>query len=93
MSISSLEVGKKYLITEFKLVKTKFGQRLTVHFSNNNFVFLPPRFSERIRSQKQVDELNAIQEHYFVFEGVDVQEHNYFKIKFVQNNNYSAYAL
>lgn len=27
---SSLELDKKYLITEFKLVKTKFGERLTV---------------------------------------------------------------
>lgn len=52
---SSLELDKKYLITEFKLVKTKFGERLTVHFSNSNFIFLLPSSSERVRSQKQID--------------------------------------
>lgn len=63
---------------------TKYGSRLTVYFENKQFAFLPPRFAERISTQQQIDELNALQQHYFVYEGCDVARHNFLKIKFIQ---------
>lgn len=78
-----LKIGEEYEIRCFKSIKTKFGQRLTVHFVDGTYMFLPPRFSEKIKTSRQVDELNAISNHFMIFGGKDDTKGGFLKLKFI----------
>lgn len=82
-SFKDLEKGE-YKVKEFRLIKTKYGNRLTVHFEDF-FVWLPPRFSAVITKFEQVDELNvkAMKSNYFMqFNGKDENRKGYLIISF-----------
>ena len=50
--LSSLEINKKYKITQLKEIKTKFGNRVYIEIENSFGVFLPPRISTFILTKE-----------------------------------------
>lgn len=45
---AELVVNKDYIITDMKIVKTKFGNRILVELEEETTVFLPPRLTEAL---------------------------------------------
>lgn len=83
---ASLEVGKEYQIKHFRLMQTKFGPRLTVHFTEGIFCFLPPRFSVKIKTEEQLKELNQATDQCFKFEGKDASRGGFLKLNFYKKS-------
>lgn len=71
-SMSDLSAGE-YHIDAFRLINTKYGVSLAVVIARQ-IVFLPPRFSKKIQTQQQVDELNEAN-HIMTYEGMLKGEH------------------
>lgn len=87
-SFDELAKGE-YRIVQFKLNNTRFGLRLTVHFEDF-FVWLPSRFSDKISSQDQVNELNqkAASGNYFMrYDGKDKDRKGFLLIKFIDQQH------
>lgn len=58
-----------YPVEQFRIVSTKFGERVIVHTEEFQ-IFLPPRFSKWIDSAEKLAEING-QEYVMIFSGRD----------------------
>lgn len=83
-SFSELNVGE-YEIKKFALVETKFGLKVQV-FIEDFYVFLPTRFTNRINTQKQIDDLNKIPSK-MIYNGRDKYGINLSFNRIVHNDN------
>lgn len=55
--INELEIDQKYKCSNFKIIKTKYGNQITVMLDNDYYVFLPNRFT-KILKQEDLDIMN-----------------------------------
>lgn len=58
ISLKNLELGKKYKVTNFEIVITKYGQKLLVILDNNLKVILPDHFSKKF-TVNDIEEMNS----------------------------------
>lgn len=58
-SISELQQNVSYKIEQFKLIKTKFGERIIVLIQKKIY-FLPARFARHIGEANDIEELNNV---------------------------------
>lgn len=74
-----LQIGE-YIVKSFKLKETTFGLRVFVEI-DDFYLCLPPRFSDKINSSEQIDELNG-KKFKMVYGGKNVDEFNKLIIDF-----------
>lgn len=79
MSFEKLTVGE-YKVQKFELIGTQYGQRIRVT-CEDFFVYLPSRFSLRIGTQLQIDELNG-KKYLMVYKGKDSNYNNRIMLDF-----------
>lgn len=84
-----LEIGD-YKIKCFELVKTKkFGVRLIVRMEDF-FVWLPPRFSDKINSNQLLVDMNkkASENNFYMrYNGKDIDQHGKILLDFIEKEN------
>jgi len=57
-SLKDLELEKKYKVTNFEIVETKYGPKLLVTLDNILKVILPDRFTKKF-TVNQIEEMNS----------------------------------
>lgn len=75
----SLEVGE-YIVKSFKLKETNFGLRVYVEI-DDFYLSLPPRFSDKINSAEQIDDIND-KKFKMIYKGKNPEEFNKLMIDF-----------
>lgn len=72
MKLSLLNVGKPYLVTDFRRVNTKYGSKLVVELENSFICFLPQRYNERLRNEDP--QLMLDSQYYMFYNGTEHSE-------------------
>lgn len=75
-----LAVGT-YIVKSFKMKNTMYGLRVLVEIDNFH-LSLPPRFSDKINSEEQIEELN-VKKWKMVYGGKDAEEFNKLILDFI----------
>lgn len=86
----SLEIGE-YIVKSFKLKETNFGLRVYVEI-DNFYLSLPPRFSDKINSAEQIDEINE-KKFKMIYGGKNPEEFNKLIIDFAVVQEHDAQII
>lgn len=57
-NIAELKESSEYVISEFKKINTRFGERVVIIIGKDAY-FLPPRYARTLCAQEDIDELNS----------------------------------
>lgn len=84
-SFDQLHIGN-YIINSFQLRTTCYGIRLVVVLDDGDMFYLPPRFSDVINTEKQLNDLNC-SKHVLLYRGKDAQQKNWIDVDFEEIPN------